>query len=186
MSLNTLKQIFGINFTKKGDFLKIKNGDSPLTYALYNNNKKFLNLSIDDFDILITNSDLKYKDEQGWTPLLCALEFNKDENVIISNYAWEKLINESDLLHKNVSGLSAYGFVKNKYERVKNILPNELIEKILLVGESIKENLIEKENDLFLLKKVEKLEEHILKQNELIQMLIDKIDTKNNKMKKII
>lgn len=65
---------------------------SPLIYALKNNKDCNLNLSTEQFDILIEKSSLNIKDKYAWKPLAYAIANNESQKLNLSTEHWDKLL----------------------------------------------------------------------------------------------
>lgn len=82
-------------------------GNNALQYVLANNKSCNLNLTDEQMNYLINNSNLMQHDIGGWSILMSALAFNKEEHLNLSSEQLDYLINNCNLKQVNEQGANA-------------------------------------------------------------------------------
>jgi ankyrin repeat protein len=136
--LNKINKIyFKFNNLKQQD----EDGYNALIFALYYNQEENLNLTKEQWDYLIENSDLTQQNQNGWNALMFALYYNKTEQLNFTKEQFDYLFKNSDLKQVDNEGWNALifalyynqeenlNFTKEQFKKLFNPLLEEQKQK---------------------------------------------------------
>lgn len=96
--LDKINKVSGYNFSS---FSKVSYGFTPLLYVFSSNVDKKINLSNEEINYIIKQSDLTINNIYNWTPFMYALLFNESQNLGLTEKQWTYLMDNCDLKLNN-------------------------------------------------------------------------------------
>jgi archaellum component FlaG (FlaF/FlaG flagellin family) len=137
---NNLISENNLSYLIKNTDLNRKNpvsGVTPLLFLLASNKSFGINISRENLEYMVLNSDLKIADYDGFSPLMLALQNNESEDLKLNKNLFDYLLKNSDLNQKTKNGdLALTIYFENHIEQ--NLIFNKSQVDLLIGGTDYK------------------------------------------------